>query len=237
MAITLSSTKQAFNNGIKCLVFGQSGVGKTRLSSTLPGKTLILSAEAGLLSLREYDIDAIVINSVSDLRDAYTFIASPDGDKYQNIVLDSLSEIAEQVLSYELSINKDGRAAYGELSKQMTALTKAFRDMHNKNVMCIAKAERSKDDASGKMLYAPSFPGQKLTTDIPYLFDELFYLHAVRDEEGNVQRYLQTVSDDRVSAKDRSGVLNQYEPADLTEVFSKINGRQAEPTTTKKGGK
>ena len=235
MALIIKSTKEVVSNGIKCLLFGQSGSGKTRLSATLPGKTLILSAEAGLLSLREFDIDSIAITSIAELRDAYTFIASEEGNKYDNIVLDSLSEIAEQVLSYELANSKDGRAAYGELAKQMTALTKAFRDMQGKNVMCIAKAERSKDDITGAMLYSPSFPGQKLTTDIPYLFDEIMYLHAIRDNETNeVKRYLQTSADNRIQAKDRSGALDQFENADMSEIISKINARTGE---LKKGGK
>ena len=234
MALIINSTKKAVSNGVKMLVYGMSGAGKTRLSATLPGKTLILSAEAGLLSLREFDIDTVAITSIAELRDAYTYIASPEGAKYDNIVLDSLSEIAEQVLAHELSINKDGRAAYGELAKQMVALTKAFRDMAGKNVMCIAKAERAKDDQTGAMLFAPSFPGTKLTTDVPYLFDELLYLHAVRDNEtGEVKRYLQTTSDNRVTAKDRSGALEQFETADMGIIFNKINGTKP----TQKGGK
>ena len=42
----------------KYLVYGGSGVGKTTLIASLPGKILILSAESGLLSLSGADIDA-----------------------------------------------------------------------------------------------------------------------------------------------------------------------------------
>ena len=62
MGIKSQSTKNSkTDNGIKILLYGNSGAGKTFLTSTLEGKTIILSAEAGLLSLQGYDIDAITI--------------------------------------------------------------------------------------------------------------------------------------------------------------------------------
>ena len=69
-------TSQIMNNGITILVYGQSGVGKTTLIKTLPGKVLILSAEAGLLSLRDTDIEYVDIHTMDDLTEAYTYILS-----------------------------------------------------------------------------------------------------------------------------------------------------------------
>jgi len=51
----LKSTKDAASSGIKALVYGLSGIGKTALAATtgdLPS-TIIASAENGLLSLRK----------------------------------------------------------------------------------------------------------------------------------------------------------------------------------------
>lgn len=231
MAITIGSTKTAAQNqGIKCLVYGPSGAGKTYLSSTLPGVTVILSAEAGLLSLRQFDIDSATISTMQDLKDAYTFLR--DDTKYNNIVIDSLSEIAEAVLADAKAGNKDGRMAYGDMAEQVVKLVKAFRDLPGKNVVMIAKIERTKDEMTGAMLYNPSFPGSKLGQALPYLFDEVFALRTDKDEDGNTIRYLQTSRDNQFDAKDRSGTLNQFEKADMTAIFIKING-----TTTKKGAK
>ena len=72
MAIKLTTTReQAQNNGVKVLVYGQAGAGKTVLCATTPdhSKTVILSAEAGLLSIADADIPVIVIESVQDLMD------------------------------------------------------------------------------------------------------------------------------------------------------------------------
>ena len=41
------------NQGAKILVYGISGAGKTSLAKTAPGKVLVISAEAGLLSIKD----------------------------------------------------------------------------------------------------------------------------------------------------------------------------------------
>ena len=98
-------TSQIMNNGITILVYGQSGVGKTTLIKTLPGKVLILSAEAGLLSLRDTDIEYVDIHTMDDLTEAYTYIVS-NITEYNCIVLDSLSEIGEVILANEKKASK-----------------------------------------------------------------------------------------------------------------------------------
>lgn len=109
------------------------------------------------------------------MREAYKYIATGEGQAYENIVLDSLSEIAEQILSAEKAVVKDARLAYLTLGDQVISLTKAFRDLPGKNVVLIAKSERQRDEATGTMLYSPSFPGSKIAQAIPFLVDEVFF--------------------------------------------------------------
>lgn len=54
--------------------------------------------------------------------------------------------------------------------------------------------------------------------------DEVFALRNDRDNEGNVTRYFQTAPDFQWVAKDRSGRLDQFEPADMGHIISKIIG-------------
>ena len=231
MSISFSSTKKAAaDQGIKCLVYGQSGAGKTFLASTLKGKTLILSAEAGLLSLSGFDIPTATITSPDDLIEAYQYISGPEGAAYDNVVLDSLSEIGEQILIFEMANPKhkgNGMAAYGELANRIIALTKAFRDLPGKNVVFIAKAEKSKDEASGTVLLSPALPGNKATTNMPYLFDLVMCLRCDRDPDGKIIRRLQTAGDYQILAKDRSGKLDMYEEPDMAKIFNKISANKA----------
>lgn len=229
MALIISTTeKAAQEQGFKLIVYGQSGSGKTYLASTLPGKTIILSAEGGLLSLSDFKIDCININNSDELREAYKYLKSPEGDKYQNIVLDSISEIGQQILIEEMNNPKhkgNGQAAYGEMAERVIALCKGFRDMSGKNVVFIAQSERQKDESTGMTLLWPSLPGNKAANRLPYLFDMILLLKIGRDADGNVIRTLQTSGDNQVIAKYRgkAGALSQYEPADLTAIFNKIN--------------
>lgn len=204
-------------NSVKMLVYGESGAGKTRLCSTLPNN-IILSAESGLLSLKEYDLPYIIIDSIETLREAYLWVKEePD---YSSVSLDSISEIAEVILSEEKSKTKDGRQAYGNMQDTVSKMIRLFRDLQNKNVYFTAKCERTLTE-SGALLYGPSMPGKKLTGDIPYFFDEVLALRVKKTDEG-IKRMLQCEPDDVWLAKDRSGKLGRAQKADLGEVIKCI---------------
>lgn len=222
MAIQLKSTSDVHSNGIKCLVYGQAGAGKTTLAATMPAP-IIISAEGGLLSIQGYDLPYIEVNSMESLQEAFEYVSGPEGEGFQSVVLDSLSEIGEVVLIHEKSINKDGRAAYGEMAAQMTSIIRAFRDLPGKNVLMTAKVEKSQDE-SGRMLYSPSMPGAKMGQALPYFFDLVIALRVEKDAEGIAQRALMCDSDGLWLAKDRSGKLDAWEAPDMGQVIKKIGG-------------
>ena len=219
MAIQLKSTGELGNQGLKVLVYGQAGCGKTTLSKTLP-KPVVLSAEGGLLSLKDDNIPYVEIKSMTDLHEAYAWLQ--DSDEFESVVLDSISEIAEVVLSHEKKINKDGRAAYGEMDVQLSEIIRAFRDL-NMHVLMTAKLEKQQDEM-GRMLYFPSLPGNKTAQKLPYFFDEVLALRIEKDEEGKTQRALMCDSDGLWLAKDRSGKLDAWETPDLGEIIAKVGG-------------
>ena len=170
--IKLTTTREAAqSNGIKMLVYGGAGSGKTTLASTTGGKTLIVSAESGLMSLRDHDIDAIEVSTIDDVFEAYQYVQSGDGLAYEWICLDSLSEIAEACLAAEKKNTQDPRAAYGETAEKMMRLIKAFRDLPQRNIYMSAKMSREKDESTGAFLYGAMMPGRQLGPQLPYLFD------------------------------------------------------------------
>lgn len=215
----ITNTKDVAARYIKVLVHGGAGSGKTRLCGTTGGTPLIISAESGLLSLSGQEIDVTEVKNMEDLQTVYQFLTTDT--KYDWVCLDSISEIAEVVLSEEKAKNKDPRKAYGEMQEIMTALLRSFRDLP-KNVYFAAKQEKAKDEVTGGFIYSPSAPGQKIGQAMPYMFDEVFALHTWKDAEGNVQRALQTQRDAQYEAKDRSGRLDMVEPADLGLIYNKI---------------
>lgn len=225
MAINLKTTSGLSANGVKLLVYGQAGAGKTSLLKTLPNP-IVLSAEGGLLSIQDADLPYIEITSMDELREAYEWLSSTDdGKQFDSVGLDSISEIAEVCLNYEKKNNKDPRAAYGAMQEQMSDIIRAFRDLPGKHVYMSAKLEKSTDEM-GRMLYAPSMPGNKSGQSLPYFFDEVLALRIEKDAEGITQRALMCDSDGLWSAKDRSGKLDPWEPANLADIIAKIGGRK-----------
>lgn len=231
-----TAAQESLASGIKVLVYGGSGVGKTVLTATLPYPVLI-SAEAGALSLREsnlrriYNGDGsvclnmpiITVQTVDDLRDAHSWcMGSTEAKQFQSIGLDSISEIGEVVLNNAKRQVKDPRQAYGELIEKMETLVRAFRDIPGKNVLVSAKMEPLRDELTGVVRYGPSMPGAKLGPRLPYFFDEVFRLGIGKTPQGQEFRFLQTQPDLQFEAKDRSGALSNIEPPHLGHIFNKI---------------
>lgn len=210
--------------GVKILVYGLAGRGKTTLCATCPNP-LILSAESGLLSLADFNLPYLEINTIQDLRDIYNWLRSSQEPRrqFQTICLDSISDIAETVLADKKAKVKDGRMAYGEMIDDMHKVIKQFRDLSGYNIYMSAKQERMKNEVTGVIMNVPMMPGAKLGQALPYFPDEVFQL----DIEGTgpqSYRFLRTQPDFMNDAKDRSGKLNPVEEPHLGKIINKITG-------------
>lgn len=225
MSIRLISTRDiAIQYGVKIMIYGKAGVGKTMLCSTAPDP-VIFSAEAGLLSLRNYNIPVIQIKTVDDLISAHRWAeSSEEAKQFRTICIDSITEVGEVVLLNAKKSVKDPRQAYTELIDKMSKTIRAFRDLKGKNVYMVANQELTKDDFTGINTNGPSMPGSKLSQQLPYLFDEVFNLGIHKDNSGKSYRYLRTQPDIQYEAKDRSGRLNTIEFPNLTYIIDKILG-------------
>ena len=240
MALNFTTAQDASQvSGIKCLVYGPAGVGKTVLMATAPAP-LLISAESGALSLRQanlerlygvgnphicYNMPIIEIRTVEDLTDAYNWCASsPQAQAFQSIGMDSVSVIAEVVLNNAKRQVKDPRQAYGELIEKMENVIRLFRDLPGRNVIISAKMEPTKDELTGVVRYGPAMPGAKLGQKLPYFFDEVVRLAIGQTPQGEKYRFLQTQPDLQYEAKDRSGALAPVEAPILSAVFAKILG-------------
>jgi GTPase SAR1 family protein len=68
----VSPSAMVQDQGAKVLVYGASGSGKTYLCSTAPGKKLVISAEAGLLSIKDKpNIDAIEVKEAAEVMELH----------------------------------------------------------------------------------------------------------------------------------------------------------------------
>jgi energy-coupling factor transporter ATP-binding protein EcfA2 len=221
MAIKIKSTKNITANGANIVIYGESGVGKTKLLDTLED-LFILSADEGLLTISDSDIEYVEITCMQDVDDAYNHIIKNKG-KYQNVAFDSLTEMAEVVLYEMKEGKKDKRQAYGELADAFGVMIRKFRDIHGINTIFIAKRKHIKNDEGEVIAYEPMMPGQVLPHGLPYLTDEVFAY--TMDRKGN--RCIQTSADRRYPAKDRSNRLEAKElNPNLQEIINRVLNKE-----------
>lgn len=207
------------NIGVKMLVYGKAGVGKTRLCMTAPAP-IVLSAERGLLTLRKYHVAAIEVQSLADLKGIRQYLTTRAD--FMTLCIDSVTDIAETVLSYEQKNTSNGQRAYGQMAEQIMEELREFRNLP-KHVIFTAQMGSKKDGLTGGMMWGPSFPGQVLDQKVPYLFDEMFQLEGGIDPAtGERYGWLRTQPDRQYEAKDRSGVLAPWEHSDASYIFNKI---------------
>tara|TARA_R100000388_G_scaffold43996_1_gene33598 strand:+ start:529 stop:1272 length:744 start_codon:yes stop_codon:yes gene_type:complete len=217
--------------GAKLLVYGAAGAGKTKLCATAPGKVLVLSAEAGLLSIRDAkNVDAVELKEAAEVMEFHKALDTGEL-QYDTVCLDSISEISEILLNHEKSKSKDARQAYMEVQNSVTNVMRAFRDLQM-NVIFICKMDKTVVENS--VTFEPKMVGAKLGQAITYFFDEVLALRVIedQDEEGNIvkRRWLQTEMGQGYTAKDRSGKLDPFEAPDLSSLLIKLGFSHVEET-------
>ena len=227
MAIKIQSTADFGVDGIKSVIYGASGVGKTRLARTA-SDCIILSAEKGLLSLKKEDIPYIEIGRPKDVDDAFTFLKNDT--TYKTVFLDTISEIGEVLLTdfllhgYDGAPVKDGRQAYRMMAEAMMPMIRKYRDLPGKNIVFLAKMEVKEDEENGIMMYRPMIPGQVIKNQLPYMFDGLWNMDITKDKDKKDVAVLQTTATRGRYCKDRSGNLDQFERPDIDAIFAKAKG-------------
>lgn len=212
--------------GVKMLVYGLAGRGKTTLCATCPAP-IILSSESGLLALAKYNLPYLEVRTLQDLRDYYQWAktSAECRKNFQTLCLDSISDIAEVVLSASKAKVKDGRQAFGEMIDQMGNIIKEFRDIPGYHVYMSAKQERIKNESTGVVLNQPMMPGNKMGQAMPY-FPDLVMQLDIEGQYPNSYRLLRTQPDFMNDAKDRSGVLDPIEEPHLGKIIQKITAAQ-----------
>lgn len=220
----IKNTKDVSTNKMAFCVYGPSGVGKTTLVGTLPGKVLMLSAEQGELSLKGKDVDYIHASTWKEVKEFIEFVQTDEAKKtYDWIVLDSMSELGERVLEAceEKFKGEDNKfKIWDTYKKELTKIIKFFRDTPDYHSLHIYQQDIREDDA-GRRMTTFKVSGS-LRANVPYFYDEVFYMKIDKDDKGKETRVLQTAAAPRLVAKDRSGALDEKELPDVAKILEKI---------------
>ena len=183
MEFNIKNTKDIANDGVKILLHSASGTGKTTQLGTVDGKVLVLSAESGLLVLKDKQIDVIDIDCIDTL--ARVYVAIKDGELvYDTVCLDSLSEISDMIIE---EMTKDeyysnpsnAFVLWKDYSTRITKIVKMFRDLKGINVVFTALTEPV--ESNGMVKYTPQIQGKKAQSKLVSLFDNVIFMNTDKD--------------------------------------------------------
>lgn len=221
MAVKFSSTKELTTKP-KVLTFGRSGAGKTKLISTAE-KPVIISSENKMASLSKYDFPVLQVKTMDDLKDATKEVKKLKKKMCVTGCIDSITDITESFLMMEKKNHSDPRKAYMVVQDEILQFLKEeIRDCDKKFWYVVAKLRRYEND-EGIDTYGPKMPGNVMGPELPYIFDEVFAMRIMEDEEKQY-RYLQTglEHDPKYDTKDCSETLNLIEQPNLAKIYNKI---------------
>lgn len=246
----IMNTSEVASEQIRIVVAGSAGAGKTTLAKTikegLGENVLVISAEAGLLSLKGSSIDFVELQRKYDdekklwveipkhdrmtrLAEIYRWLLLPETmAKYKWVFLDSISELSQNIVEQLETIEefqgpKNTIKKFGEIATRMRSLCKSFRDLPHYSV-CFSALTKEAVNQDNQPVVKISVIGA-FADQLPALFDLILYL-GVTDEidaSGRNVRQILTQKTPRIEfPKDRGGVLSRLEPADLSVIVNKI---------------
>lgn len=206
----------AIKYGAKAVIYGGAGSGKTPIAATAP-RPLMIICEPGMLSMTKVNVPAIPAFTAAEINDRFAWVfGSSETKNFDTICIDSLSQMCEIILTDELNKNKDGRKAYGELSRKVMEKLNGLYFMPEKHLYLICKQQ-----ITGENYKRPFFPGQDLPVKVPHLFDFILQLGIQNvPNVGQVSAFRCNQSLD-VLARNRTGNLNDFEEPHFGRLVSK----------------
>jgi hypothetical protein len=195
----ITSTKDMSLDYAKVVLYGPPGSGKTTMGATFPD-VLFLSAESGLLSVRDKAIDVWTINEWEDLEEAFAYLRKGD-HAYKSVVLDSLTEVQKKLNEHIVKKFPGKRRDYDDLMSQsdwgyaidkLRKMCRAFRDLPM-NVVFIALEQT--EAGEGETVTKPALSGKTMAVELMGWVDAAVYCPGpIKDEDGNMQYLGQTVA-------------------------------------------
>lgn len=209
----------AVNFGVKSVVYGPAGSGKTPVINTAP-RPVLLACEPGLLSMRNSTVPTWQAQTPEQINDFFSwFFKSDETKNFDTLAIDSTSHMAEIYLQAALKTNKHGLAAYGEMATKTLEHLNTLYYTRYKHTYLIAKQEIIAEN--GLTIKRPYYPGRQLPVELPHKFDQILQLDIQNVPGVGQTKAFRCVGSIDVLARDRTGMLSEFEPPDFGKIVSK----------------
>jgi len=205
--------------GVKTLVYGPPGSGKTPLINTAP-KPVLLACEPGLLSMRGSTVPTFQAFTAKSIDEFFDWLfGSTETKNFDTVCIDSTSQMAEIYLQEAKKNNRHGLKAYGEMAEATLKHLERLYFLPYKHTYLIAKETINNDgNISTKR---PYFPGQQLNTEVPHKYDCVLRM-AIHNVPGVGQvKAFRCIASLEEMARNRTGTLNEFEQPDFTAIVNK----------------
>jgi|SRR5665213_1572546 len=207
----------AIRYGVKAIVYGPAGSGKTPLINTAP-RPLLLACEPGLLSMRGSTVPTFAAFDQKSINSFFEwFFKSNETKNFDTLAVDSTTQIAEINLKEAERTNKHGLAAYGEMARETLKHLETLYYMAEKHTYLIAKQDITNDGSK-----RPYYPGKELPTKMPHMYDQILHLDIHNVPGMGQVRSFQCAQSFDIIARDRTGMLAQFEEPDFGKIVSKV---------------
>lgn len=209
----------AVNFGVKSVIFGPPGSGKTPIINTAP-RPVMLACEPGLLSMRGSNVPTWQGYTPEAIDDFFKwFFDSAETKNYDTLAVDSTSHMAEIYLQAALKSNKHGLAAYGEMATNTLKHLSTLYYTRYKHTYLIAKQEIIAEN--GITIKRPYYPGRQLPIELPHKYDQILQLDIQNVPGVGQKKAFRCQGSIDVLARDRTGQLAEFEPPHFGDLVKK----------------
>lgn len=218
------SAQTAESKGLKVMLYGHSGMGKTWMAATFPNP-LFLDLESGLRTtlqvkpvLRFPANPKEEVSSLDQVKEFYRLVKTTKNPTFETVVVDSLTElqvlVSKNVLGkYDANRQYDDQmtmADYGKANRDFLNIIRLFLKLP---FHIVFTAHAIQTDDPEQQVY-PKFVGKQIGPDLQRVMEMVGYCHVVKGKEGGSEYVVSFKSSPRYVAKDRMGIAEKDIPND-----------------------